>query len=409
VSESPRAIDQLVIDSLAAGGDGVGRDETGRVTFVPRTAPGDRVRCELIDERRAWARGRLLEVIEAGPGRADPRCPLFVAETCGGCQWQHLAATVQAAAKREIVATALRGVAAGALIEAMVTPVDAYAWRRRARLHWFRPRGREAAVIGLFAPRSQRVTPVVACPQMVVELQPVLVELAATLAPGLHKRGEIELVVGHQGRVHVTIRGPVTTRAARALVGRAGIVGVRAGPRKFGERSVELEPGLDTTGGEFHQASEAGNRALIEAVLELGDPAPHERVLELYAGSGNFTRALSERAAQVVAVDARARARLAGVNWRREPADRALRALADAGRTFELVVLDPPRTGAREAMEPLVALAPARVIYVSCDPATLGRDLAVLSDGGYRVVRVRPMDLMPQTAHVEVLVRAERV
>jgi 23S rRNA (uracil1939-C5)-methyltransferase len=134
-------------------------------------------------------------------------------------------------------------------------------------------------------------------------------------------------------------------------------------------------------------------------------PLPGQRVLELHAGTGNLTRLLDE-AAEVVAVDSRRvpwpTPVVAGV------AHEVARALATEGRAFDIALLDPPRTGASELMEPLLALAPGRIVYVSCDPATLARDIEALARGGYRPERAQPLDLMPQTAHVEVVVTLVR-
>jgi 23S rRNA (uracil1939-C5)-methyltransferase len=138
-------------------------------------------------------------------------------------------------------------------------------------------------------------------------------------------------------------------------------------------------------------------------VGELAAVSAGHSVLELYAGSGNFTRLWSGRA-EVVAVDSHAAPEpMPGVTWRQEAAESAVEALNTAGHRVDVAVLDPPRTGAREVMNGLAELAPARIVYVSCDPATLGRDAAVLVAAGYQLTRVVPLDLMPQTAHVEVV------
>lgn len=397
----------LEIDTLAAGGDGVGRDADGRVTFVRRTAPGDRVEVELLEEKRGFARGRVTSIAAPSADRVDAPCPLFVNDTCGGCQWQHVAIEVQRRAKEELVRAALRRLDVELLpIEA---PVADYGWRRRARLHWFRPRGAAAAIVGFMAPRSSRVTRVDACPQIEPALEAVLPALHRVLAPGLHKRGDIELVLGEGGAVHVAVHGPSSAAAAQALLGQAGITGVRAGKRHFGARSVALEGGDEGRADWFAQASSAGNAALRALVLEAAAPLDGARVLELYAGSGNFTRGLAGRAREVVAVDTQPPAGdIERVRWRRGDAGRVTATLAERGEAFDLVVLDPPRSGAREAMAGVAAIAAPRVVYVSCDPATLGRDLEALAEAGYRVSWARPIDLMPQTAHVEVVALAER-
>ena len=399
---------QLTIDSLAAGGDGVARDETGRVTFVPGTVPGDQAWVELRDQHPSYARGELVELVVAGASRRAPVCELFARRACGGCQWQHVAIAEQRAAKERIVAGALRhAVAAGMRVAPIETPVPDLGWRRRARLHWVRARGSGAAIIGLCQPGSRRITDVDMCPQLTESGNAILAVVRQHLAAGLHKRGELSLLVGADGRGHVVIHGPCTARVARALAADPRIAGVRVGRRLLGQPAVAVEHGLTAAADGFVQASVAGN----DAIRDLVDRAarPRGQVLELYAGNGNLTERLVDGAERVVAVEKtpgyRERDR---VEWRSESADRAVRRLRKERRRFDWVVLDPPRTGAADVLGGVAALATRGVIYVSCDPATLARDVAALSQRGFRPVFATPIDTMPQTAHVEVVCVLQR-
>ncbi len=398
---------ELSIESLAAGGDGVARDAGGRVVFVPRAAPGDRVRATVTEEHKSFARAQLDTVLEAGPGRVEPPCALFASGACGGCQWQHLSAEAQRQAKQAIVSAALRRlVDAGLVIEPLRAPVPALGWRRRARLHWVRTRRADAALIGFFAPGSRHVTDVDACPQLEPALGAALAAIHRVLAPALTGRGEIDLVAGEGGGVHVTVRGPCAPAAASALADAPEVAGVRLGRRQFGAATVALEPGLEAEAGDFAQASATGNAALLETVELASAARKGGRVLELYAGSGNLTRVLADGASAVVAVErAQPAAAVEGgnVSFRQGAAEEEVRILARHGETFDLVVLDPPRTGAAETCRLLPRLGATQVVYVSCDPATLARDAAVLVDAGYVPVRAWPIDMMPQTAHVEVV------
>ena len=404
---------ELEITALAAGGDAVGRDAGGRVTFVPGAAPGDRVRARVVETHRSFARAELVEVIAPGPARVAAPCPLAAARTCGGCPWMHVGADAQLAAKQALAAGALRGlVARGMELAAPRAPVPPLRWRRRARFH------RDGVVIGLDAPRSRRVTDVAACLQLDARLEAALGAVREVLA-GVPGRGEIHLAVGHRGDVHVVLEGDVPPERADALVGRAGIAGARAGAHVAGAPAIELEPGVLMPADAFAQASEAGNRALVEEVVAAAGEA--RRVLELYAGSGNFTRALVARGVEVVANDIRApfesacpeRGREAAeskgsgrAEWVVGTAEEAVRRLA--GERFDAVLLDPPRTGAKEAVTALAAIDAPRVIYVACDAATLARDLAILDAAGWAPRRAVVLDLMPQTAHLEIVAVAER-
>jgi len=401
---------ELEIDSLAKGGDGVGRDSDGRVTFVRHTAPGDRVRVRLTEVKKSFARGNVEELLSAGPDRVEPSCAQFVAGTCGGCQWQHLGPASQVAAKQGLVEDALgRAIAKGMSLRPVVTPLETTRWRRRARLHWFRPKGQETALIGFFAPGTRRVAPWVDCEQLTPGLEQAVDTVCRVLAKGLHKRGDISILEGAEGKAHVSLDGPFNSSAAEALAAEPNIAGVRAGRRAFGSAAVPLPDGGHGHADGFEQASVAGNEALRGVVSELAAGCKGKRVLELYAGGGNLTRGLSEMAAQVTAVDTRPEGpELAGVEWLEGDAAEAVGFLAKKGDRFDWVVLDPPRSGAREAVGLLGKVEARNVLYVSCDVATLARDLDVLMAAGFAPKVAVPLDLMPQTAHVEVVVHLAR-
>lgn len=379
---------ELAITALAAGGDGVGRDASGRVTFVPRTAPGDRVRARIESATSSFARAALVEVIAPSAARVEPACPHF-AEGCGGCAWQHVARAEQLAAKQAIVAAALRKLD-GLALHSIADPAPALGWRRRARFHVAGGR------TGLFALGSRRVLPIAACPQLEAALDAARAAAAAASPPD----GELALVCGPDGAAVGTERA---WRGGAALVGRAGIRGVLAGGVAHGDPIVALEPGLAAGPWDFAQASAAGNAALVARVREAaGAPPPEAQLLELYAGSGNFTRALVAAGWRVTASDREAPSQ--PVPWSFERGA-AADVLARAAGPFGAIVLDPPRTGAQETVSGLVRHAPPVIVYVSCDAATLARDAARLVDGGYRATDAWPIDLMPQTAHVEVVLR----
>lgn len=400
----------LTIESLAAGGDGVSHDADGRVVFVPHAVPGDRIDARVVSERSSMSRAEVVTVTAASPDRIEAPCGLFRDRTCGGCTWQHIAIGAQRDAKVAIAARALRHFTAdGMELAPLVAPVADARWRRRARLHWYRPRKAPEAVVGFYAPGTTRVTGVVECLQVEPAVERALAAIREHLAPSLGRKGEISILAGHRGDVHVAVDGPCDASAAERLVGTAGIVGVSVGKRSWGARFIELEPDLSGRADWFAQASLAGNRALCDVVDRATSVRDGLAVLELFAGSGNFTRVLARGAESVVTVDSRRPPwPVRGARFERGVAAKVVSAMVGAGRTFGLAVLDPPRTGARDLMEPLARLEPQHIVYVSCDPATLARDLAILVELGYRAARATPLDLMPQTAHVEVVVELAR-
>jgi 23S rRNA (uracil1939-C5)-methyltransferase len=376
----------VTIERLAAGGEGVAHAPDGRVVFVAGTAPGDRVRARVVEEHPKWLRAELSELESPGPGRVEPRCPLV--GRCGGCAWQHLDYAVQRAAKAEILRDALvriGGLEPPGPIE--IEPSPPYGYRGRARV------GVARGVVGYRRLRSHALEPAAACPVLVPELERALAALAA--APPA-RDGEIELCAGDDGRVRAWGPGGL-------LHGEAALA-IDAGPAR-----IAVSPGV------FFQGNARVRGALLDAVLEAAGRG--RRALDLCAGAGFFSFGLAERFTEVLAVessppavrDLRRNVEAGGTkNVRVEcaPLERFLASAAAREPAADAIVVDPPRTGLGAGLARALAGAAvdaARVIYVSCAPATLARDLAVLAAGGLRLRSLRGFDLFPQTAHVEAL------
>lgn len=396
---APGDVAELEITALAYGGAGVGRDANGRVMFVPRTAIGDRVRAKVARVSASFANGVVVERLADGPDRVPPPCPSFVAG-CGGCAWQHIARPAQLAVLQSHVEGALRRIA-GVRVHPIEAPVPSLGWRRRARLH------ASGGEIGLYRAESHFLQPLAACPQLEPALDAVLGLIAKTPPDS-----ELLMARSHDGRI--ALNSAEAWPAGAALVGAqvvgadgsTGVVtGVDAGGVQYGERSLEIEPGLRGTAGSFAQASAAGNAALIERVRAIVGTGPG-RLLELYAGSGNFTRALIADDWDVTASDVVAPA---------QPLSKfvvgqahTVLAQPEAEGPWDALVMDPPRTGAKLAIPGILAAEAETIAYVSCDVPTLARDVEQLVAGGYEATDAWPFDIMPNTAHVEVVMRLVR-
>jgi len=397
------------VESLAPGGDAVGRQQggqgaraadDGRATFVPLAAPGERVRVRVEREKGKVAWGELLEIERPGPDRVPPPCPLF--GTCGGCQWQHVTLAAQLAAKKAIVERAL-----GAPVAEIISAGPPFGYRDRAKLA-VGPGG----ALGFRARRSHDLVDVPACPLFGPELARALPALRGTargLAPGV----EIDVQAGNDG-VHANVAHADPTSAAHARreidrLGAAGVVGLSlAGKPTLGQPDVDVaEPGsppLRVPADGFAQVGRAGNAALVAAVISAVGPSPGA-VLELYAGSGNLTRHLVRVGAQAVAAcDGDPAAVARGARNVPEAAWSQRLPAVDA----DTVVLDPPREGADRAHLTAASRARRRIVYVSCDPQTLGRDARLLRAAGFELARAVALDLMPQTFHVEVVAVFDR-
>jgi 23S rRNA (uracil1939-C5)-methyltransferase len=413
VSAGPDASDlgpeiTVEIETLAPGGDAVGRQRDapgaataadGRATFVPLAAPGERVRARVVraKERVAWA--ELVSVERPGPARVAPACPLFGA--CGGCQWQHVTREAQRAAKKAIVERAL-----GVPVAEIVAASPEFGYRDRAKLAVGK-----GGTLGFRGRRSHDIVDVPACPLLGPALARAMPALRA-LARGLPADTELDAQAGVQG-VHLNVARTDATGAGHAKreidrLRAAGVVGLAlAGKATLGAAAVDVsEEGgapLPVPAGAFAQVGRAANAALVRAVNDAVGDAPGV-VLELCAGSGNFTRHLVIVATTVHASDgdpaAVARGRLA--------VPRASWSLRPPAVAADTVVLDPPREGADGATITAALAARRRVVYVSCDPQTLARDARRLTSAGFRLSSAVALDLMPQTFHVETVAVFDR-
>jgi 23S rRNA (uracil1939-C5)-methyltransferase len=424
------------IRDLAHGGEGVGKAVDGddaRVWFVENALPGERVRVEVVGEHKRWLRGRVVELLERSPLRVTPPCP--VADRCGGCTWQHVDPVAQAQLKADIVANQLRRL--GVPTPVAVPSPRALGYRRRARLH-YRREG-QALELGFFGQGSHELVDAPRCPVLDPALDWAMQQLRGwvTWLPAtgsVHGLSNgIEVVLGLPGvRPQPGLEAAIRELIARSSESEAGprLVGVQLrGGREhvgIGRTSIELDgdgPTPPVTQGPFtfSQAQAEQNAALVEHVVAMAQPA-ERRVLELHAGVGNFSRALARSAKRVWTVDGDREAvanlqRTAerwglSINVKRAQAEKLLGKLAGGGRTYEVVVCDPPRSGIGvQAAKDLIAVASERIVYVSCDPATLARDLAVMVAAGspFELVDLRVFDMMPMTAEVEVVATLARL
>jgi 23S rRNA (uracil1939-C5)-methyltransferase len=414
------------IDALSNGVFGVAR--TGRgVVLVPGTAPGDVARVRVVVEKRDYREAELLEVLAPSPARRPPPCPY--AERCGGCSWQHVDYAAQLEAKRSILAETLArvgGFRAETLDIRPVLPSEEWAYRHRITL---RVDGEQR--LGFYRHRSHELVEIASCAIADATVNAGLATARDWLRGVSTTVRRLEIASTGEGRVVLVANaegpfrhdGEYHERFLRSDASVAGIVLFGKGWRRvFGKPVVtmEVESGLrlETEGG-FTQVNPAGNRRLVEAVLELAAPRFSDRVLELFCGAGNLTIPLARRAREMVGVESDAasvagarrnadRSGLGNCRFVQQDAAQAARGLAAGGERFSLVVLDPPRSGAAGLVEHLPALCAERLVYVSCDPATLARDLKKILAQGYAIRSIRGFDLFPQTHHVETVVRLER-
>ncbi len=381
---------ELQIDRVATGGACIATAPDGRVVFVRHTLPGERVRAKITESTKRFLRADAVEVLEASPDRVDPACRYAKPGRCGGCDFQHVALPAQRRLKADATRdqlVRLGGVDPAELVdlevEELPSVVDGRSddelarglrWRTRVQVA-VRPDGRT----GLHRYRSHAIEPVDTCPITVTEIEAA--GAFRTPRPG-RQRVEFAAVPGRPG---------VAVDGDRELVHTA------------------LGRQFRVSGGGFWQVHPAAAEVLSAAVLDAVAAQPGERALDLYAGVGLFSAALAQGGCSVTAVESFV---VAAEDARHNLADLPVTVVAGdvaeevgaLAATADVVVLDPPRTGAGpETMAALLAGSPRVVAYVSCDPATLARDLRTAREHGYRLRSLRAFDLFPMTAHVECL------
>ncbi len=398
----------LKLTQMAHGGPALGRHQ-GKVFFVPYALPGETVAVEVETSKKGWVQARLIEVIEPSPDRVTPPCPHFGPDACGGCQWQHICHSAQLAYKTDVVRDQLARL--GGLTDVHVQPTRAvgepWGYRNHVQLH-ASPTG-----LGYVAADGQRVEPVGTCPIMHPLVAALFEELDIEIEEleGLSLRAGVntgqQMVIfetADDEPFELTVDRPVSC----VLMLSDGTPVTLVGRDHLFERVAGHD--YRVSAGSFFRVNTAGAEALVDTVVSYLTPHPHETLLDLYCGVGLFSLALAGRVGRVIAVeaqpsavaDARFNVEAAGLDNVRVVAGDVATALATLDEPVQAIIADPPRSGCGPAvMGRLAALQPERLVYVACDPATLARDAKIFAEAGYRLVEVQPLDLFPQTYHVE--------
>ena len=395
---------ELVIEKLVFGGEGLGHHE-GKVVFVPFTAPGDRVEVRPLEHKKNFLRASVVRLLQPGPGRREPSCPYF--GRCGGCQWQHIEYELQVETKRRILEELShhRLPATGRIPIAMEASPLEYGYRSRARVQ-LRRTGPDAQV-GFYRYHSRAVEDIASCPLFRPALNQALDHVRHA-----HREGEF----GSEDReLDLACAEDGTWRFADA-----GDAMPEAGPdsgevlcRSIGEFEYAVAPSA------FFQANDSMLSSLIARVRDIAGSGLS--ALDLYSGVGFFSLPLARSFQNVVAVEGNLLAhRCCILNQTRARQENIRAVCADvrdwmgaaasmAPPAFDLILLDPPRSGAGpEVMRRLMEWTPETIVYVSCDPQTLIRDLAMVPATNYKIDIIAGLDLFPQTSHIETVVRLTR-
>lgn len=435
---------EMQIDALSTNGEGIGRMD-GYTVFVEGALPGERVRILAVKVRKNFGYGKLLEILEPSPERREPRCP--VAKQCGGCQLQHLSYAGQLAYKTKEVQDDLERIGGIHGIEVQPALGMEEPWRYRNKAQFPVGRGKDGCAIGFYAKRSHRIIDTEKCflqhecnDEIIAVVRAFLNEFQ--IAPydeethtGLVRHiltrigkqsGEIMVCIVINGRK--LPHGEILVERLRQIEGVVSIV-LNCNREKtnviLGQKIIPLwgkDTITDAIDGitfeisplSFYQVNPTQTEVLYRKALEVAELTGEETVLDLYCGIGTISLFFARKAKQVFGVeivpeaiaDARKNAERNGIT----NAEFAVGAAEDVipklyeekGITADVVVVDPPRKGCdAKLLETILRMQPKKIVYVSCNPATLARDLKLLTEGGYRVRKVQPVDQFCHSVHTE--------
>ncbi|HBK3303099.1 23S rRNA (uracil(1939)-C(5))-methyltransferase RlmD [Citrobacter koseri] len=419
-----RQIITVTVNDLDPFGQGVAR-HNGKALFIPGLLPQEKGGVVITEDKKQFARAQVKRRLNDSPERETPRCPHF--GVCGGCQQQHASVALQQRSKSAALSRLMKCDVAEVIAD---TP---WGYRRRARLSLnYLPKTQQLQM-GFRKAGSSDIVDVRQCPILVPQLEALLPRVRVCLESlqGNRHFGHVELVQAGNGTLMVLRHTAPLSEADREKLERfshsEGLSLFLAPQSDILEPLTGEAPWYDSNGlrltfspRDFIQVNEGVNQKMVARALEWLDIQPGDRVLDLFCGMGNFTLPLATRAASVVGVEGvpalvekgRENARrngLQNVTFFHENLEEDVTKQQWAKNGFDKILLDPARAGAAGVMKHIIKLKPIRIVYVSCNPATLARDSDALLNAGYQIQRLAMLDMFPHTGHLESMVLFERL
>ncbi|EOL8849353.1 TPA: 23S rRNA (uracil(1939)-C(5))-methyltransferase RlmD [Klebsiella michiganensis] len=417
-----RQIITVTVNDLDPFGQGVARHQ-GKALFISGLLPQEQANVVVVEDKKQYARAQVKRRLSDSPQRQAPRCPHF--GICGGCQQQHASIELQQQSKRAALARLMKRDVDD------IIAASPWGYRRRARLSLnYQPKSQQLQM-GFRKANASEIVDVVQCPVLVPALGALLPAVRECLSElkSVRQLGHVELVQADNGPLMVlrhTAALPAADKEKLERFSQSHGLSLYLAPQSEILEHIRGEAPWYTSDGlrlvfsprDFIQVNDGVNQLMVRTALEWLDIQPQDRVLDLFCGMGNFTLPLAKRAAQVVGVEGvpalvakgQENAALNGlhnVTFFHENLEEDVTRQAWAKHGFDKVLLDPARAGAAGVMLHIIKLAPRRVVYVSCNPATLARDSDVLLQAGYTIQRLAMLDMFPHTGHLESMVLFE--
>ncbi|ASK73700.1 TPA: 23S rRNA (uracil(1939)-C(5))-methyltransferase RlmD [Klebsiella michiganensis] len=417
-----RQIITVTVNDLDPFGQGVARHQ-GKALFISGLLPQEQADVVVVEDKKQYARAQVKRRLSDSPQRQAPRCPHF--GICGGCQQQHASIELQQQSKRAALARLMKRDVDD------IIAASPWGYRRRARLSLnYQPKSQQLQM-GFRKANASEIVDVVQCPVLVPTLGALLPAVRECLSElkSVRQLGHVELVQADNGPLMVlrhTAALPAADKEKLERFSQSHGLSLYLAPQSEILEHIRGEAPWYTSDGlrlvfsprDFIQVNDGVNQLMVRTALEWLDIQPQDRVLDLFCGMGNFTLPLAKRAAQVVGVEGvpalvakgQENAALNGlhnVTFFHENLEEDVTRQVWAKHGFDKVLLDPARAGAAGVMLHIIKLAPRRVVYVSCNPATLARDSDVLLQAGYTIQRLAMLDMFPHTGHLESMVLFE--
>lgn len=428
---------EIEIDKIAAGGSGFGH-VNGKACFIPFAIPGDRVKARVKKEKKSYIEADLIEIINPSPDRISPACPVF--GQCGGCSLQQIPYAVQLSLKENLFAEQLYrfGRVEKSKISSLIPATEPWNYRSRVQIKTSFSAGR--IEMGFYRSGSHLIVPL---PDHCAIASPVVNKVIAELQSCLSDCPEAELITqidissgdNDEAIAIIHLNGERQDAVIRffsenhsSLIPSVNGLWLRHGAKQSLKKicgidrlSYSVSAGgiysddpfrLSFSRGGFSQVNYQQNRNLVRLVIEMAGHDGTQSLLDVFCGNGNFSIPLSTLSRNVTGIeeyepsiqDARYNAEVCGLNnltFICSDAEKGVSRIIKKGRTFDTVLLDPPRAGAAGIMPLIPLLKPGKIIYVSCDPVTVARDVAILENLDYSLLRSVPVDMFPHTGHME--------
>jgi 23S rRNA (uracil1939-C5)-methyltransferase len=423
VKKMPRS-SKLKIDRLVYGGSGLGF-LNGQAVFVPFSAPGDELEVEIVSEKKGVHWGEIREIITPSVSRTTPFCPHFT--QCGGCQWQHLSYADQVAWKRIVMEDTIRrlgGVKQAEVENCIPSPKDRD-YRHRVRLHV--DTDSQRSQVGFYRTGSHEVVPIDNCPLLPAEMNRLLKQLSVLLGKyPMANLTEIEMAQGNKGKpvLHLRSTGELPALDEFRTLPVDGVVADLGNEKETiqGRDFVKISVGemeFQVGSNVFFQANLGLLPAFADKIVEM--TARCDQAVELYSGIGLWGCLLSDRVRRLFAFESNPPAaqdaltnlrnlKISNIVSSSTSARAGLGMVLKKGIKPDLILMDPPREGlSKNVCRRLLEIKPKQMVYISCNPATLARDIKMLlADGHFRIERIQPLDMFPHTYHIETIVRLIR-